>query len=377
MKITSVTTRLISIDPRAFYAQRRAKQQFNLNWEFPLLEIGTDTGIKGYSMGRGTHGEGRGLAHAFQDIYGHRLIGRDPINEPEALWQMFKSDNRHLYSISDAPLGVIDVALWDIRGKSAGLPLATLLGRYRDEIPTYATLGRQVLDTPETVKQSCQQAIEQGYTAAKVQLWGGPKEDIPRLTLARETVGAGYRLMHDVAGAYTLTQALQVGHVLSDLDYYWFEEPVPDAQFALLKHLRNKLKIPILASETAPLSDQHSYLREDACDIMRSDVYITAGITGLRKALAMAALFGHTLEVHTAGVPLLDVAHIHVACTARNTEYVETPPPLFNFGLASNPFALTERGTILCPNQPGLGVELDWDWLNAHTVDTLTRTDAS
>ena len=131
MRITSVTTRLISIDPRAFYARRRAPQQFNMNWEFPLLEIATDSGLKGYSMGRGTHGEGRGLAHAFQDIYGHRLIGRDPINEPEALWQMFRRDNRHLYSISDAPLGVIDVALWDIRGKAAGLPLATLLGRYR------------------------------------------------------------------------------------------------------------------------------------------------------------------------------------------------------------------------------------------------------
>ena len=80
--------------------------------------------------------------------------------------------------------GVLDVALWDLRGQAAGLPLASLLGRYRDEVPTYATLGRLQLDTIGAVRESCAAARAAGFRAIKLQFWNGPEADLPRLHAA-------------------------------------------------------------------------------------------------------------------------------------------------------------------------------------------------
>lgn len=375
MQITSFKVRVLALEPPAYYVNAREKPQFSLKREYPLLELGTDNGLRGYSMGRGAQGQGRALAYTLRDVYGHRLLGVDPVHESELIWQKLKRDNRHLYSTTDAALGTIDVALWDLRGKAAGLPIAALLGQYRRTVPSYATIPRQQLETPDGMRASCAAAQAEGFNAIKLQFWNGPKLDIPRLRLARKIMGDEFRLMLDVAGAYNLPEAIRVGHVLSDLGYYWFEEPVPDSQIGLLRELRSKVKIPILATETARLSDLHSYLREEAVDIMRGDAYITAGITGLRKAMAMAELFGLNLEIHTVGTPLMEVAHIHVACAARNCEYVETSPSDHRFGLVGNPITIAADGTLTCPTDPGLGVELDWDWINAHTVLTLDCPD--
>lgn len=371
MQITSVSIRLLSAPPPGFYAHAREKPEFSLVWEFPLLELATDTGVRGHAMGRGLQGQGRALAYTLRDVYAHRLLGVDPLRESERLWQTLKRGNRHLYSTTDAPLGVIDTALWDLRGKATGLPIAALLGQYRRTVPSYATIARQQLETREAVIASCAEARAAGFRAIKLQFWNGPEQDIPRLRQAREAVGPDFRLMFDAAGGYTLTEALRVGEVLADLGYFWFEEPVPDAQIGALRELRHRLKIPILATETARIGELHSYLREDAVDLMRGDVYITAGVTGLRKAMAMAELFGVNLEIHAAGASLLDVAHLHLACAAKNCDYVELPPPALTFGLAGNPLALSADGTLACPTGPGLGVALDWDWIKAHTVLTL------
>lgn len=376
MKITSAKVRLLAVPPPRFYSHAREKPEFSLTWEFPLLELATDTGLRGYAMGRGLQGQGRALAYTLHDVYGARLLGVDPLRESERLWQDLKRGNRHLYSTTDAPLGVIDTAIWDLRGKAAGLPIAALLGQFRAKVPSYATIARQQLETPAAVIESCAAARQAGFNAIKLQFWNGPEHDIPRLREARRAAGDAFRLMFDAAGGYNFTEALRVGHALDDLGFHWFEEPIPDAQIGRLGELRRKLRLPILATETARIGELHTYLREGAVDLMRGDVYITAGITGLRKAMAMAELFGVNMEIHAAGASLLDVAHLHVACAARNCEYVELPPAALTFGLAGQPLSVGADGQLTCPTGPGLGVELDWDWINAHTVLTLEAPDA-
>lgn len=376
MVVTSFIVRLLSIDSTPYYRSAKTPPEHSTRWEFPLVEVTTDAGISGYSMGRGTGGQGRALAYALRDAYGYRLLGIDPVRQHEFIWQHFKRENRHFYSLTDAALGTIDVALWDIRGKAAGLPIAALLGQYREKVPTYATINRQTLETPEAVREQCAAARAAGFTAIKIQFWNGPDRDIPRLQAARDSVGPAFRLMFDAAGGYQLTEAMRVGSALSELGYYWFEEPVPDAQIGNLRELRRRVRVPILAAETARLSELHSYLLHEAVDMIRGDVHITAGITGLRKACAMAELFGLNLEIHAAGASLLDAAHIHVACAMKNCEYVEVPPPVFRFGLVERPIDSGPDGLLACPTAPGLGVELDWDWINAHTVLTLDCSDA-
>jgi L-alanine-DL-glutamate epimerase-like enolase superfamily enzyme len=91
------------------------------------------------------------------------------------------------------------------------------------------------------------------------------------------------------------------------------------------------------------------------------------GITGLRKAMAAAELFGLPLEIHTANTPLLDVANLHVACAAANTEFVENHHPVFRFGLKRHPLEIDADGCARLPAGPGLGVELDLDWIDDRT----------
>ena len=211
-----------------------------------------------------------------------------------------------------------------------------------------------------------------GSHAYKLQLWQGPDQDIPRFYAAREAVGDGFPLMQDAAGGYTYAEALEVGKVLDKLQFKWFEEPIPDRQIDLLRRLDRELDIPLLVGETVSLAELPNYFRAPSFGLVRGDVLIKGGITGLRKAFAIAEIFGSNLEIHTAGTPLLDLANLHVASAHRNCEFVELHHPIFRFGLKGNPLESDAGGCLQVPSAPGLGVDLDWDWLENHTIEKIT-----
>jgi L-alanine-DL-glutamate epimerase-like enolase superfamily enzyme len=369
MKITGLTTRLIGIEAGDWYGEAPPPKGESRVWEFPLTTITTDEGIDGHTMAYGKQMEGRAIAALLRDIYLPRLVDEDPLYS-EAIWQKLKHKTRDLRNVTHAVLGMIDVALWDIKGKVAGLPLGALLGLRRAHVPSYATASR-FLFTPEQVFEEAQTAKAAGYRGYKLQLWDGPARDIPRLRAAREAVGPDFPLMHDVVAGYNFTQALQVGKVLETLNYTWFEEPISDKQIWLLKRLADELTVPILATEDAEVDELPEYLRLDAIDIARGDVHHKGGVTGLRKALALCELFGINLEIHTASTPLLDVANLHVACAVDNCEFMESHQAVFRFGLKGRPLDIDAQGCLHLPPGPGLGVELDWDWLDNHTLAVL------
>jgi L-alanine-DL-glutamate epimerase-like enolase superfamily enzyme len=105
--------------------------------------------------------------------------------------------------------------------------------------------------------------------------------------------------------------------------------------------------------------------------VARGDVYIKNGVTGLMKAFRLCELHGLRLEVHTMITPLLDVANLHCNCAARNGGFAEVFHPGYRFGLKGKPLDIDADGYLRCPSGPGLGVELDWDWLDRHTVETI------
>jgi L-alanine-DL-glutamate epimerase-like enolase superfamily enzyme len=320
-------------------------------------------------MAYGKQMEGRAIAHLIRDIYAPRLLGEDPLFT-EALWQRLKRKNRDLRNVTDAVLGMLDVALWDLRGKAAGLPIAHLLGLRRTRLPSYATASR-FLTTPEQVYAEARTFQAAGYHGYKLQLWDGPARDIPRLRAAREAVGDGFSLMLDAVAGYDFVQALQVGRVLDELGYTWFEEPIPDRQLQLLRRLADALRVPILAAESARLDELPEFVRQGALDIARGDVHIKAGITGLRKALALCELFGLKLEIHTTATPLLDLANLHVACAVDNCDYLESHTAVFRFGLKDDPLEIDAEGYLNLPPGPGLGARLDWDWIDDHTLEVI------
>ena len=374
MQITGLTSRIIEYDLREAYGDGPIpKEIFDTRYHISLDTLHTDDGIDGHTMQYGGLGEGRAIGHALHEAYGGDLIGRDP-RDVERIWQDLRRKNRHMYNLTDAVVGAIDIALWDLRGKMTGLPIAVLLGLARDRVPCYAT-ARTIAPTPEQVFAEAQLRKAEGFRGFKVQFWDGLEVDIPRFRAAREGVGTDFPLMQDAAGEYSYTAALAAGRVLEELGYHWFEEPIPDRQLDQLRRLTNELAIPILAMETLRLHEMPEHFRHAAADIARGDVLIKEGITGLRKACATAELFGYNLEIHGLGPALLEVANLHVALSVENCEYVEAHDPLYQRGIVGNPLAIDDEGCRVLPDAPGLGVEIDWDWVDDNTVEVIRSGD--
>ena len=370
MKITELTTRVLALDAAPWYGDSPIPHNVPPVWHFPLSCVSTDEGIDGYTMGYGANGEGIGSAHQLHDVYLRAILGRDP-RRTEELWQELMSLNRHLYPMTDGLLGMIDVAFWDIRAKAAAMPIAEMLGVYRNSIPAYRTGSHWNL-TPEDTFNEAGSVKQRGYRGYKLTLYDGPAADIPRLRAARQAVGEHFPLMLDAVSEYSFTQARRVGRELDDLAFHWFEEPVPDRNISTLGRLSSQLKTPILATETVTLRELAQYLNPRVIDLARGDVFIKAGITGLRKALALCELVGMNLEIHALHSPLLDIANLHVACSVSNCEFFELHHPMFRFALKGNPLDIDRNGELHLPERPGLGVQLDWDWIDNHTVLKLS-----
>jgi L-alanine-DL-glutamate epimerase-like enolase superfamily enzyme len=377
MQLTSITSRLIGVDARPQYGDRALRPGEPETWEYLLTTVGTDAGVEGHSMLWGVNREGRGLGHLVQDVFTDVLIGTDPL-AIEARWQGLRDRTRGTYPLSDSIVALLDVAFWDIAGKVAGLPIVDLLGRYRSHVPAYASPSAFDSLTVEGTRVEAAAVQAAGYRGYK--LWSvlGPERDVPRLHAAREAVGPDFPLMADAGGHYRFSEAMAVGRVLDDLHYRWFEEPISDYHIPLLARLAAELRTPILAGEkTTPLGFLPEYVRQGAVDIVRGDVLMKAGITGMRKLAILAELHGYDLEIHGTLTPLLDIANLHVSGAIRNSEYAETFwEPYYRFGLKGSPLVPGPDGMLAVPTAPGLGVELDWDWLDDHTIEEFPQSRA-
>ena len=369
MRITGITSRIIGYDVSAIYGDVGPPTEISADYRYSFDTFHTDEGIDGHSMQFGWMGEGQAMGHALHQAYGRFLLGRD-VAEHEHLWQDLRRQNRHEYNLTDTLLGTIDIALWDMRGKAAGLPIARMLGLARESIPTYAT-AITVRPTPDQVFDEAQRRVREGYRGFKIQFWDGPDRDIPRFHAAREAVGPDFPLFQDAGGFYSWTEALRAGYVLDELGYRWFEEPLPDRQIFQIKRLAEELRTPVLTNETSRLHELPEVLRIGAGDIVRGDVLIKSGITGLRKAAAAAELFGFDLEIHGLGAPLLDAANLHVALSIENCAFSEGHDALYHEGMVGTPLAIDSDGLRHLPDAPGLGVEMDPDWVEDHTVEVI------
>lgn len=369
MKITAIESRVIGYDIAEAWGEGLMPEAITTTWyEYSFDAFHTDEGIVGYTMQNANLRDGGAIVDVLHDMYAPQVIGEDPL-QSEALWQKMRRLNRHAYNLSDGIAGAIDVAVWDIRGKAAGLPIAVMLGLARDRIPAYAT-ARTIEPTPEDVFNEARQRRAEGYHGFKVQFWDGLDRDIPRFRAAREAVGDDFPLMQDGVGMYTFADALVVGQVLGELGYTWFEEPIPDRNLFQLQRLTEQLAVPILAGETSRVHELAEGMRLGAFDIARGDVHMKHGITGLRKAAAMAELLGFDLEVHGINQPLLDTANLHVALAMSNGRWSETFHPIYYRGLKGGPLDIDADGYKHLPPGPGLGVELDWDWIEDNTRST-------
>jgi L-alanine-DL-glutamate epimerase-like enolase superfamily enzyme len=278
-----------------------------------------------------------------------------------------------VFPFSTAPLAMMDVALWDLEARRAAEPLCRLLGpTARESIPAYASLT--TMATEADYLSTVARAREDGLTAVKVHAWGDPGRDIKLLERLRAE-HPDLTLMHDAEGVYDRDGALRVGHALEALDARWFEAPLPDFDLDGYRGLKHRVDVPVLPAGYAmwdPLQIADA-LRDPPWSAVRSEVTSTLGITGLCQIARLAQAFELDLEPVSYGHTLLQAANLHVMLAFDNVRYFELPYPVepWEYGVVE-PIRPGPDGRVTAPSGPGLGVELDWEWIERHAFATIT-----
>lgn len=324
--------------------------------EIHVLHVKTDEGIEGIC----TVGDARYTTMRGEDLEQLRVlaIGEDPFDR-ERLFDKCTAATRGMFTLVGWH-GAFDNCLWDIAGKAEGKPVCDLVGRARESCPAYYNNGGA---TTEAAAEDSQVAVEKGFGAVKDHYRGTGAENAGWFRTTREAVGPDIALFHDAAGCdYDLDEAIQVGRLLEELDYRWFEEPLEDRDQQGLRTLCEAVEIPIVAPETM-MNDMvlsALWLESGATDLLR--VNARHGLTGILRLARLAESMGTTIEPNGPGGNF-GLVHAHLACAVENTSYYEYFPNGSRdeagkeIGLTNPP--VPSGGSIQPPEGVGWGAE--WD----------------
>jgi L-alanine-DL-glutamate epimerase-like enolase superfamily enzyme len=359
MKITDVSVQVIDAGKTMIFADRLIMNLANV-----VVRVKTDEGLEGVA-GASTYLGATGVAAAVAEMK-PLLIGEDPLYR-EKIWQRLNEVS--ILMVPPHSIAVLDCALWDLAGRQAGLPVYKLLGAQRDRVTAYAS--SLTYSTLADFQREIDGYLKSGFRAIKLHVWGDPDRDIELCTAIRKQVGPAIPLMVDAVGSYSLDDALRVGRKLGELGYEWFEMPLRDSHIAAYKTLADALDIAVTSGEvhTRTYQEAANYLTTGAWDIVRIDALISGGITATKKAASLAEALGMRCEIHSFGYTLNQAANLQVIGSIANSRYFECPMPLGEYGAGMlNVVNLEPDGTVRVPEKPGLGVEVDWEKMDAMTV---------
>ena len=264
-----------------------------------------------------------------------------------------------------AALSAIDIALWDVAGQVAGLPLCDMLGGARDRIPVYGSGGSLQLDTEELVAEAAG-FTALGYPAYKFKLGGDLAQNLERLGAVRAAVGPACKLIVDANQQWTPKEALRAAHAIAPHDVWWLEEPVNAQDVAGCAEVRQRAPMNIATGETNfGVGECARLLEQRAADVLMPNLQRVGGITGWRKVAAMAELHGIPMASH-----VYSEIGVHLMCGVPNAltlEVVPWWPALFKETLR------IEDGFAHAPSSPGLGLTLDMALVEAHRVHLVQK----
>jgi D-galactarolactone cycloisomerase len=319
-----------------------------------LVKVETDEGVTGWGEGFG-HRIYTATKAAIDSFIGQMFIGKDPT----AISALVEEAQRNLGGVGrNGPamyaLSAIDIALWDIAGKLAKLPLYRLLGGSpRARLPAYASLLRY--GEPAAVTQYTERALKRGYRHIKLH-----EITAPPIEAARKAAGAGIPIMVDCNCPWTVAEAIRMARELERFDLKWLEEPVwPPEDHAGLARVQVEGGIPTAAGENAMLPEFKSMLEAGALSYAQPSVTKVGGVTMMRKVMALADAHGVTVVPHSAyfGPGLL--ASIHCIAAMPGGGLVERYDADFAVNPLHDAILPDKDGTLAVPQGPGLGVEPD------------------
>jgi galactonate dehydratase len=371
MRIKALQTALMGVPSSGGQAPRR-------NWIF--LRVQTDQGITGIGEAT-TESHEHAVVAMIEQHFAPMLIGEDP-TRINYLWQQMQRRFWWRGGVAaTSALSAIDQALWDIAGKAYGQPVYRLLGgAVRDRVRVYAR-GDLGLPTPAAELAA---ALGEGFTAFKfgpgryVQPFDEEKQVDCALALARElrhAGGADCDLMIDCQGVFSLQAAHRLIQGLDEVRTLFVEEPVnADTPRSLAALRRAFPRVRIAAGERQMTRwGFREWLEMDAVDVIQPDVSHCGGISELLRIAAGAEVYNLAVAPHNPYGPVALAASVHACAAMQNFLILEhcRHRPWFDEVQKFGP--RVQAGCVLLPDRPGLGVELDWDYVNGHPYQRLEQ----
>ncbi|MCG8350381.1 MAG: mandelate racemase/muconate lactonizing enzyme family protein [Chloroflexales bacterium] len=334
------------------------------NYGMTLVNIETNEGITGIGIG----GAGK-IARATIAKLTPLLIGEDPL-DVERLWhKMWAPKLIGRRGFTTRAISIIDIGLWDLRAKAAGMPLYKLLGGYRDRVPIYIAggyyaEGRGLKELAEEMVSY----VEMGARAVKMKIGALPiPEDVARVKAVREAIGPDIKLMVDANCAYRAYEAIQVAKRIEEYDPFWFEEPIAPDDYAGHRRIAETTSIPIATGENEYTRyGFRDLIATNAVPILNADATHLGGVTEFMKVVALAQ--AHDLDIAPHGK---QEVHVHLVAAIANGLILEFYPKEFNplWGqMYHSTLQINDDGAVSPPNVPGIGIDPNYEVLQQYRV---------
>lgn len=361
--------------------------------EYLFVEVKTDEGISGWGeITSTTRIANRALCAILRQVSG-QIAGEDP-SKIERLWHKLFRSFTYMGSRGAACecVSAIDIALWDIRGKALGLPVYELLGgAVRDEISLYTHPDQSKFTSDEAVVAEITDIVKSGHKALKFDPYpyqgdrehrdgyldgmmgrADEKKAADLTALIRRTAGPEVEILIDAHGRFDVPTAIRLCRSLEEAgNIDWFEEPVPPESYGALKQVRDKVNAAISVGERAHTKwDFVRILQDQLADYIMPDVTWTGGITEMKKIATLAEAFYVPISPHDAGGPINVLAGAHVMMTVPNFYRLETSRwDLSGYNELMHTRLDNSNGALKLPRVPGLGIELNRDYLEANRIE--------
>ncbi len=388
MKITKITSHVLQYD---LPEQLGYSQQFYAKRSAHLVKVETDEGLSGWGECFGPGNVALANKAIVEKVIQPLVLGEDPLARDVIWHKVYNLLRDHgQKGMALQSLSGVDIALWDIAGKAAGLPISKLLGgNHRDRVAVY---GYGMMLRPEpTVELAARFEYEaaaikdMGFSATKMKIGFGPKDDVILAQAVRKGLGEDFRFMADANHCYTTSDAFYVGRALEELDAYWFEEPVAPEDLDGYRELRAGLKINISGGE-AEFSrwGWRTLLESRGLDIAQPEVCALGGITEYQRVLALCHAHFTPVVNHVWGSAVAVAANLHLLASMPPLPGGLHPwEPMLEFDTTDNKFrdqllkeplniqrqVKENAGEVKIPSGPGLGVEPDEDFIRAYETD--------
>lgn len=358
------------------------------SFDATLVRIETECGIVGYGEAKeevGSSGNNHGLTALLNYKFAPLLIGQDP-RDINRLWEVMYNGVRDHYALREghvfpmlgrrgitiSAISGVDMALWDILGKSLNAPVWRLLGgRKSANMPAYASGGWA--DAAGIGQQLVSYIERGGFRAVKMRVGvidGAVRNSVARVRAAREAIGPDIGLMCDAHGTYTVADARRFCQLVEPYDLTWFEEPVTGDDKRGLAEVRAGTTVPIAVGESEfTRFDFLDIAQRGGADIFQPDLAICGGITEAMRIGAIASAYNLRLAPHlwTGALAFAAGLHVAAACPAGFIlEYSLGANPLLH-ELADEKFTVN-NGMIEIPDRPGLGVTIDEAFVRRYAV---------